>query len=113
MRHYITAFILLAGASLVSGAHAQSDGTLSCEELQMPITGIPDNVPLTFTVPADDLIKRCTSEDHSPLTLVTPANGVTVTIDAGTIQIVQFTVKDDNGHQVTSKLTVTRDQGNS
>ena len=113
MRHYITAFFFLVGTALVSSAHAQSDGTLTCEELQMPITGIPDAVPLTFTVPADDLIKRCSSEDKSPLTLVTPANGVTITIEAGAIQIVQFTVKDDNGHQVTSKLTVTRDQGNS
>ena len=113
MRHYIIAVIFLASAALASGAHAQSDDTLSCEELQMPIIGIPDNVPLTFTVPTDDLIKRCSSQDHSPLTLVTPTNAVPITIAAGTIQIVEFTVKDDNGHQVTSKLTVTRDQGNN
>lgn len=113
MRHYITALFLLAGVALASGAHAQSDGTLSCEELQMPIAGVPDNVTFTFTVPTDNLIKRCSSQDHSLLTLVTPTNAVAITIKAGSIQIVEFTVKDDNGHQVTSKLTVTRDQGNN
>ena len=112
MRQYVAACIFLVGAGIAQVAYAQSGSTPSCENFQMPITGIPDNVPLTFAVPADDLIKRCTSSNKSPLILVTPVNGVTVTIEPGTTQIVSFTVKDNNGNQVTSKLTLTRDHGN-
>lgn len=113
MRHYLTVCLLSAGAAFTSSAYAQSDSTLSCEDLQIPITGVPDTVPLTFTIPTDDLIKQCTSSTKSTLTLLTPTSGVTITVEPGAIQVVPFTVKDDSGHQVTAKLVITRDQGNS
>lgn len=82
---------------------------LTCDNLTIPVTAVPDGTPLTFTIPMDDLANRCISVTDDPLTVVTPSAPITVSPAPNSSQSFSFTVSDSHGNTATASVTVTRD----
>jgi hypothetical protein len=109
MRYIIATIIFAGGLTLGSSALAQDSDTLTCKDLVMAITGVPDSVPLSFTVPLDNFIKQCSATDGATIALVTPTTSVTVSPEHGSNQTIVFTVRDNKGDTATANLIITRD----
>ena len=98
-------FLALASGTYAS---AQDAPSLSCKDLRITIAEVPDTVPLSFTVPADDLMKQCAASDGAQFTLIALASGVTVSPEPGTTQTYTFTVRDTNGNEASAQLVIAR-----
>jgi len=92
----------------VPTSFAQEGNPVVCEDLSISITDVPDDVTFNFTVPTDDLLKRCHSTSDAPLHLVTPLTGVQITAAPGLDSRTEFTVADSDGNQSEAALIVTR-----
>ena len=109
MRRIIIALGLAAATLTATSATAQDTNELTCQDLVMAITAVPDAVPLTFTVPLDDFVKQCTSTSNAAISLTSPTSSVTVNPEPNSSQTIEFSVQDDSGHTATANLIVTRD----
>lgn len=108
MRNFICLSIALSLLGISSAALAQSNDPTR-NDISIPLTGIPDNAPLTITLTSDDLIKQCSSKSESLITLVSPENGIAVTPAPHSDETLTFTVKDGAGHETNAEVVVTRD----
>jgi len=109
MRKIIILAVLSSLAAAIPVANAQDASVLSCRDLIIPVTGVPDRVPLSFTIPKENLVKQCTASDGNIITLITPQEDITVTPEPGSTKSVTFQVQDDEGQTASAKLIVTRD----
>ena len=84
------------------------DDTLTCQDLTIPITNVPDDTPVVFTIPLDDMKNRCASSSGSTVTLVLPTSPISVSITPNSSQSFTFSAKDDAGSTASGTVTVTR-----
>ncbi len=104
-------FAISAGSATAQDdpdAEAPTPNDLSCVNLVIPITGVPNDTSLTFTIPLDDMLNRCMSGSGSTISLVTPTGPVTVSATPNSSQTFSFTVHDDIGNEASGTITVTR-----
>ena len=109
MRSFIGLVAAIACACAASSSFAQTDAPITCTDLQMPITGVPDGTTFSFTIPVDDLVAQCTASNGTTLTVVSPTDDVKVTPTPHSSQTIAFTVTDNQGHTATANVIVTRD----
>jgi hypothetical protein len=108
MRHTTATLILAGSLAFGSSALAQDNSDLTCKDLVMAVSGEPDSIPLTVTIPLDDFVKQCSAIEGATLTLTTPNTSVTVSPEHGSSEIIAFVVKDSKGRTATANLIVTR-----
>lgn len=106
-RMFICLFLATLALS-VPPSFAQEENPVVCEDLSISITDVPDDVTFSFTIPTDDLIKRCHSTTDAALHLVTPLTGVQITAAPGLNSQTDFTVSDSDGNEGKGTLIVTR-----
>lgn len=112
---FIAAFALFAMMATSAPAQNNPDADasppndLTCVSLVIPITGVPDDTPLSFTIPLDDMLNRCMSSSGAKITLTTPTSPITVSPTPNSNQTFAFTVHDDIGNTASGTITVTRD----
>lgn len=109
MRKMIILAVLSSLAAIIPAANAQDVSILSCRNLIIPVTGVPDQVPLSFTIPKENLVTQCTASEGNIITLVTPQEDIAVTPEPGSTKSVTFQVRDDEGYTASAELVITRD----
>jgi hypothetical protein len=105
---FLTASLLGLTPTLGSAQTGGADD-VACQDLQVPLSGLPEDAVLELKFSPSDLLKQCSSASGAALQVVSPANGIALTPDPGSRHTIPFTVRDDEGHQATAKVIVIRD----
>ena len=100
-----TSLIALAGLALGTAATADP---VTCQNLNVPVQGAPDDAVITLTFDPGDILKQCTSATGLPLDIVTPENGSQASPAAGETVTIPFTVEDSQGNYAEAQIVVTR-----
>lgn len=92
----------------LSSAQTGPGDNLTCQDLKVPLSGLPQDVVLELKFEPADLLKQCKSASGSTLKLVSPPSGITFSPKPGSTHSIPFTVSDDKGRQATAKVLIIR-----
>lgn len=100
-------FLSIAGTS--TPAPSGQAPIVKCENLNVPLSGLPDETIITFTIQPENLENQCRSETGTKITLTQPASGITITSSRKGQEAIRFTVEDKQGNQGSADVIVQRD----
>lgn len=103
---YLPLLFALGAAGMPTAASAQN-AAVTCQDLAIHLGGLTADTGISFTLPPEELVARCTSSTNAPLTLSGVSKGP-YEIGGNIVQSLTFTVKDDNGNTAQASVLVTR-----
>jgi hypothetical protein len=81
---------------------------ITCQDLVIPVSGLPDDTPLSITLSPAEIVGQCVSSTGAELMLTDSSQPLTIETAPSASQAITFSIGDNDGHQSAVKITVTR-----
>ncbi|ESQ89872.1 hypothetical protein ABAC460_11255 [Asticcacaulis sp. AC460] len=96
---------LTAGTFLLSAVAAHA-GDVTCSDYTFTVADA--ETPVAITVPVEYLVAQCTSASGATLYIVSPSDGIALTLEPHTQATVTFTVQNAEGAHASADVHIKR-----